>query len=576
MTNPLLATPDGGPASRGEVAAARAELQAWLALGWSPAVLAVMNGVQEAVLTQIAAGTASTITVRDVLAVQHATVRLDVLDPEQSVPATATARRLKALHVMGWGPLEIAATGNLPAQTVGRLLRARTICAGHALAIAELAARRGLRMGTNLTVRARARQLGWAGPLDWDARSIEGLPARARTNPAPDEEDSDAADGEELDEVAIERVLQGRPTALTPPEAVQAITRLAGQGHSDAQIATLLKVSKATVLRRRLTHAIKAGIPQVGGATPTAPQPVPATAHHAQHPIAIPGTTRPGSEPTSWRAPQIQAREGDPDVRGSADRDGAQLPALWRGPRARGRTHHPGVGVRGMLRSRGGDSAGRGQPRSTHQGANGEVMNAQPHIVFAEAARRLRCDLGTYELDPTQTSLLASMLAALGAAPGARVHTGWDAALELAERLTGRGSARHAPAAIRTALQSACAGGEYLLRDEQLSTAAPPGGRVQNLTWANRRCWLGASTVIATAPHLGRLRFRFDPEQVHSHLLTPTAGITPARLLIHPHGCTANDIQIWLTAQDILQLPPEGPRLARLNDQARPRLRQAS
>jgi hypothetical protein len=64
-------------------------------------------------------------------------------------------------------------------------------------------------------------------------------------------------DDGDVDEIAVERAINGEPTALTPSEQREAFRRMATRGDSDSIIATRLGVASRTVMRWRKAEGIE-------------------------------------------------------------------------------------------------------------------------------------------------------------------------------------------------------------------------------------------------------------------------------------------------------------------------------
>jgi len=91
--------------------------------------------------------------------------------------------------------------------------------------------------------RTFARQHGWLPPRAWD--DID-------SDPDSDEQDLDIEEPADLlDEIAVERAMQGDRVRLTGAERDEAIARLTARGVSACRIAELLGTSSRAVTRRR-------------------------------------------------------------------------------------------------------------------------------------------------------------------------------------------------------------------------------------------------------------------------------------------------------------------------------------
>lgn len=119
--------------------------------------------------------------------------------------------------------------------------------------------------GYNPATARHARNLVWSGLTHAETAAAMGLPAdtvtrliawsaaeRRPEHPAPT-----LAHADTIDEVAVQRAMDGTRTRLTLPERRLAIARLADQGLSDTQIADRLGVSLRTITRDRAKHGIE-------------------------------------------------------------------------------------------------------------------------------------------------------------------------------------------------------------------------------------------------------------------------------------------------------------------------------
>lgn len=119
--------------------------------------------------------------------------------------------------------------------------------------------------GYNTAHAETARQYVWSGLTHAETAATMGLPVEQVTrliawsaherrpeHPAPTVARTDT-----IDEVAVQRAMNGGRVRLTLPERRLATARLAGQGLSDEQIAERLGVTRRTVLRDRKAHGIE-------------------------------------------------------------------------------------------------------------------------------------------------------------------------------------------------------------------------------------------------------------------------------------------------------------------------------
>lgn len=185
-------------------------------------------------------------TARRLLAVQF--------DPNQvaagrRIDATGTHRRLQALATLGWSIPALAVRAELTSRSLRRALTTTTVTADTARTIAALydhlhatpAPRRTAHeRAAAKKAAAHARTTGWAPPHAWD--DIDNDP--------PDNTDDPAADTI-VDDVAVERAMNGQPVRLTPTERREAVARLTRRGLSARRIAELLHTTSRTIVRVR-------------------------------------------------------------------------------------------------------------------------------------------------------------------------------------------------------------------------------------------------------------------------------------------------------------------------------------
>lgn len=161
------------------------------------------------------------------------------------VPARGTVRRLQALQAIGWNAPELARRLGRNPQSVRRTMTGQLVTAATADAVADLydalwdLAPTGQR--ANVT-RAEARLRAWAPPMAWDNIDTDDDPAAPSTQ------------GEDLDEVAIERALARDGVTLRDlnrAEQCLAVDTLTHRGLSISQIADVLCTTPRTVSRRR-------------------------------------------------------------------------------------------------------------------------------------------------------------------------------------------------------------------------------------------------------------------------------------------------------------------------------------
>lgn len=162
------------------------------------------------------------------------------------VPAIGTRRRLQALLVQGWSQYDLAV----------RLGRKRQsglsglVWTDHPFVEAELAQRVHAlyeqladHPGPSKVTRNRALARGWLGPLWWDDDTID--------DPSYQPSTLDTSDPDDIDPVAVELAITGRPLPrpLTRTERRAAIVALTRRALSANEIAERLAVTDRTVTR---------------------------------------------------------------------------------------------------------------------------------------------------------------------------------------------------------------------------------------------------------------------------------------------------------------------------------------
>lgn len=158
------------------------------------------------------------------------------------VGATGTTRRLQALAAMGHGLTEVRTITGLPLMTLS-VLRSGSVdgtSPRNHTAVAAAFDRLAMRPGPSTRARLQATREGWAPPLAWD--DIDD----------PQETPAHATSPDGIDHLAIDLAVTGtRLVTLTIPERHIAVTRLAGMGLADTDIARRVGVSARTVLSDR-------------------------------------------------------------------------------------------------------------------------------------------------------------------------------------------------------------------------------------------------------------------------------------------------------------------------------------
>lgn len=176
-----------------------------------------------------------------ILAVQATT---DNLAPGQTVNATGTRRRTQALIAIGWSLSEQARRVGRTVSNHKYVLTAPTVQLRTAQTVAalydELSATTPVPGPSATRARRWAQREGWAPPLAWDDDTIDDPDAR------PDLGDTDT---DLIDEVAIERALEGERIRLTDAELEHAVAVGLVRGMSRYTIAAALHVNHDRVGR---------------------------------------------------------------------------------------------------------------------------------------------------------------------------------------------------------------------------------------------------------------------------------------------------------------------------------------
>ena len=187
-------------------------------------------------------------------------VRVDItaLSDRARIPATGSRRRLQALAVLGWSTPRLAFCTRLSQRTLRTALTAKSVSVSTAIEIGGLydqlrgtqpPARDDDEREAALAQARRAREAGWRPPLAWD--EIDTDPDDTAAEPTRPGEAV-------LDEIAIERAMNGEPVTLTAAECQEAVTRLTARGHSAQRICGLMNMSHRAVARMRATRSTSA------------------------------------------------------------------------------------------------------------------------------------------------------------------------------------------------------------------------------------------------------------------------------------------------------------------------------
>lgn len=182
------------------------------------------------------------------------------------VPNIGTMRRVQALVALGWSLTELGARSGMPVQQVWDLAHGRKpqIKATTRGRIDDLFEQLSATPGTSRRARACAAKRGWLPPLAWD--DIDALDCRAE--PVESE-----AEGDVVDEVAVERALAGHRIELTDAELVAVLQVGVARGEPLSKLSNRLGVNYAgarqmlggeLTIRREKQARVEAAIKRMG------------------------------------------------------------------------------------------------------------------------------------------------------------------------------------------------------------------------------------------------------------------------------------------------------------------------
>jgi hypothetical protein len=167
--------------------------------------------------------------------------------------ADPTIRRLKALAAIGWSPTAIAGELRICPARIARILKSANVTVATAGAIRSLYDRAGDTPPPTYTkkqrdsaekARTRARRYRWSPPMAWDNIESDAEPNHSELRRRP----SSSLD---IDEIAVERAMNGDQVRLSGAERDEVIRRLTEKGYPVREIADRLRTTARTVSRRR-------------------------------------------------------------------------------------------------------------------------------------------------------------------------------------------------------------------------------------------------------------------------------------------------------------------------------------
>jgi hypothetical protein len=173
---------------------------------------------------------------------------------EGFVGTLGATRRLQALAAAGW-PIEPLTRPGLATVTLYEVRAGRrpTVTVAVHDAVADLYDALAMRPGPSELARRRALAAGWAPPMAWDDDAMD--------DPAAVPQGIDGATADGVDELAVQRAVDGIRTDLTPTERDLALPRMASAGMSDPAIARVLGINAETVYRNRSRLGVPTAVP---------------------------------------------------------------------------------------------------------------------------------------------------------------------------------------------------------------------------------------------------------------------------------------------------------------------------
>lgn len=156
-----------------DAAPVRAHIQALLDVGWTYNGIGVSSGVPTGLVEYIATTARRT---RPHVAKAILSATLD----RGTVNSSGTHRRIQALAALGWPSGVQSRHLGLRSNSIGQVLRRRSVTAATAAAVARMYDELCLTFGPSETSRRRALAAGWAPPLAWD----DGYGPHGIDNPA--------------------------------------------------------------------------------------------------------------------------------------------------------------------------------------------------------------------------------------------------------------------------------------------------------------------------------------------------------------------------------------------------------
>lgn len=230
-----------GPIDRRPEALER--LKGWVEAGYSDRTIASMTGVHERTLAPIR----KAILAGRTRHMEHVTAD-KILSAKNTptgngwIPSLGTVRRLQALTVMGWSMRDLAGRYDVQEPTLAELRNGKhaSVRPKFARLVERIYDELAEVEGPSNLAKARAINRGWFGPQWWDN------PDDPAENPTREVVRLDT-----VDEVVVQRLMEGITTEANRAEKREAFRRLAGAGYTVRGMADRLGVTTRSIQRWR-------------------------------------------------------------------------------------------------------------------------------------------------------------------------------------------------------------------------------------------------------------------------------------------------------------------------------------
>jgi hypothetical protein len=154
------------------------------------------------------------------------------------VSTLGAKRRVQALQAIGWSMNMLETRLGRSRSYLSALMTRDSMTPATFEAIADLYDQLSMTPGTSRRAIGDAKRGGFVPPLAWDDIDNDEAPSLG------DRDD-------EIDEIAVERLMTGRRVPATWAEIREAARRLSAQGLSDATVAELVGASDRSIIRWR-------------------------------------------------------------------------------------------------------------------------------------------------------------------------------------------------------------------------------------------------------------------------------------------------------------------------------------